>query len=101
MFGWKIVSVEAFAALRQASRHRWAGGRKPSVCSSWFQKCASFTYPLRSAHMFCEMPDAMVDDVQFHCYYLKVPRVKSGLPVGGDLTRHVSSNGDRFRQNLG
>ena len=43
----------------------------------------------------------LVDDVQSSCYYLKVPRVKSGLPVFGSLSGCATCDGSKFRENLG
>ena len=48
-----------------------------------------------------EMQPRVVDDVQVSCYYQKVPRVKSGLPVYGGLIGWVVCAGIRPRENLG
>jgi len=48
-----------------------------------------------------EMRPRVVDDVQVSCYYQKVPRVKSGLPVYGCLIGWVVCAGIRLRENLG
>ena len=48
-----------------------------------------------------EMRRRAVDDVQLSCYYQKVPRVKSGLPVCGSLLCCATCVGDKFRENLG
>ena len=43
------------------------------------------TSVVRSPFPFTLMPPVMVDGVQTSCYYQKVPRVKSGLPVCAGL----------------
>ena len=48
-----------------------------------------------------EMQPRVVDDVQVSCYYQKVPRVKSGLPVYGGLIGWAVCAGIRLRENLG
>ena len=40
------------------------------------------------------MRGRVVDDVQRSCYYLTVPRVKSGLPVHGSSVRCATCAGD-------
>ena len=50
---------------------------------------------------FFEMQPTVVDDVQVSCYYQKVPRVKSGLPVYGGLIGWAVCTGIRLRENLG
>jgi len=47
------------------------------------------------------MQRGVVDDVQVSCYYQKVPRVKSGLPVHGGLIDWVMYTSIRLRENLG
>ena len=45
----------------------------------------SFNHGQRRGMASSEMQSRVVDDVQVSCYYQKVPRVKSSLPVYGGL----------------
>ena len=47
------------------------------------------------------MRRTVVDDVQVACYYLKVPRVTSGLPVYGGLIGWAICAAFRLRENSG
>jgi len=57
--------------------------------------------PVTCDLLFSEMHRRVVDDVQGSCYYQKVPRVKSGLPVYGGLIGWAFCAGIRLRENLG
>jgi len=47
--------------------------------------------------LLSSMRGMVVDDVQCSCYYLKVPRVRSGLPVFGSLVKGATRAGNGLR----
>ena len=75
----KAVSVEGRRPFEQAHGIRFGAGEREMT-------------PLS------EMRPQVVDDVQVPCYYQKVPRVKSGLPVCGSLICWAVCAGIRLRE---